>query len=843
MKKILSLLLVVIMIACAMPVFGATDTYEATNAVKVLNALDILVGDEQGNLNLNNRITRAEFATLMTRVLDVDTKAFTKETFSDVPTTHWGYNAIMNCYTLGIIKGCGDGTFKPSAYVSYDEAVKMTMCALGYELYAQSKGGWPTGYLVAANQMKVTEGVGADATRGDIAQLLYNALSTPKMEQTTYGTKEEFSILNGKNGKEYRTLLTDMDIYIATGVVGEKNVDEIEIIISTDSEDEEFEDGDVVTFNINNTDVYDYQHQAVEVYAKKNSKRDYDILCVVPSIEGESLTIYSDDIKDVDGNKVEYYVNGNKTKTIKLDENVVYDYNKTGKKGDKELIDLEDCIVTFVEHNGDNAYDRIVISHYISTKIEEVHYSKDKMTLVEGNLGFDFDDEDVTIVFVDEKGNTIDFYDFEENDVIAVLSDVDRVQKYDNYIKIVKLTNSTVYGEIEEIFTRDGKKYFVIDGNEYTNNSTISLKIGDEGTFYIGMTDCIVDFEGTTSAVDYGYILEVEKSRESFSKDLWQVKLLTYNGVKIYDLTETASNNADDLFANLNDENRVVNYKVNSQGKIRNIEVAGTPIAFEGSYREDAQMLAGKPIEDNAIIFNVCDEDADDAFASDISYLVDESEYKGYVMRDEDGYSVVILTEGKGQFEDENGFAIITKISASKDEEDNDMLKVSIVENEEEKVIYITEDSDTDYAELAASTQIGTVIAYNATANNIVTEYVIIAEMIGGELVVDEDAATKEFSKDTEFVYGYISNTSRTKVSKGEVIEISDDTTVVVTSVTNKYTYDCTGRNTKIVIGDFLAEDAYYYDEEIGEATLVFVKIVDDELVDIYTFTGRVTIE
>ena len=859
MKKLISLLLAISMIVCAMPVLGATNTEEATNAVKVLSALDILNGDENGDLKLDNKITRAEFATLITRALDVNTKA-SKVVFTDVPKSHWGYDAIMNCYTLGIIKGCGDGTFKPEAYVSYDEAVKMTMCALGYELYAQSKGGWPTGYLVAANQMKVTEGVTIAATRGDIVQLLYNALSTPKMEQTSYGTKEEFSILNGKNGKEYRTLLTDMDIYVANGVIGESSEGEVEILISEDSEDLAFDQGDEVWIEINDSDIEEYQHSNVTVYVEKSARKEYKVICVFASDEGESLTIYAEDIKDTEAYAVEYYTTGTKTKTIKIDKEATMEYNKTEFDLDvRELMNCEDCEITFIENSGDNKYDKIVISHYISARVDDVHASKDRISLDGTSLTFDFEDEDAKIILTDIDGNKLDLYDFEEDDVVAVLSDEDTLRKYSNYIKIIKLTDSCVVGEIEETFTRNGKPYIVIDGVEYVDNTYEDLGVGDMGTFYIGITNNVIDFDGSVAADNYAYILEAALSNETFSKDTWQIKLLTKYGIEIYTLTDNASRAFDEyatdalgefedkiVYADLDasNVNRIISYKVNSQGKISKFDAAGFYSDFreiDGKYNERTQMLDGIVVEDYTSIFNLTSSDVDRAFYTGIEYLSHESNYRGYALRVDGDYEVIVITDGKSQYATDNGFAIVTKVTTTKDDDDNDIYKVSVVENEESKTIYFDEESETEYSyEVNDRLPIGSVIVYNVKGN-VVNDYIVLGIVEDGELVVNEEVLAEEFDDDTEFVYGYIANEKRNKVSAGDSISISDTHYVVVTSTTNKYTYNDAGRNKVIEVGDYLAEDAYYRIDD--EVTPVFAKIVDGDLIDIYTFNKRVILE
>ena len=837
MKKLVSILLCIAMLfVCAvLPVSAATTNENANYAVTVLNSLDILIGDETGDLALNRKITRAEFATILTRVLDINANEASIE-FTDVERTHWAYDSIAACTNLNIINGCGDNTFKPDSYVSYEEAIKMIMCALGYEPLAAAKGGWPTGYLVAANQAKVLEGVSAKATREDIAQLVYNALSTPKMSQISYGSDEEFSILDGKNGRDYETLLTDRDIYIVTGIVGETTEDEIEISITENSKDFEFYEDTKEDFIINGSNIEDYEHNSVTAYVEKTKRKTYKIICVLNSEFGNLITINSDNIKDIEDNKVEYYVDDVRTKVIKLDKDFTMEKNKSVFDG--SLKDLEDCEITFIENTGNNYYDKVIISKYVSARVDAVYPEKDRISIDGASLTFDFEDENTKIVLIDIDGNVLDLYDFEEDDVVAILSDNNIFNKYDKYIKIVKLTDASIVGEVEETFVRNNKNYVVINGEEYADSSDKSLSVGDMGTFYIGITNAIVDFDGSVAANDYAYILDAEKSKETFSKDVWQVKLLTNNGIKVYTLTNNASDNFDESM------NKIITYKTNAQGKISKIEeVKGVSKEFKGEYNSKTQMIDGIVVEDYSAIFNLTSSDIDKSFCTDISYLTDESYYEGYALKVDGEYEVFVVTKGKSQYVNENGFAIVTKITSTKDNNDDEIYKVSIVENENEKTIYFNEESNTDYSTVIDSDlPIGSVIVYNAQGN-IVLDYIVLGTIEDGIFVnlIDENI-NAEFDEDVKFVYGYISNEKRNKVSAGESITISENTVVVVTNETNKYTYnDANSRNTVVEIGNFLAEDAYY--KEDNNVTPVFIKIVDGDLIDIYTFNKRVSLE
>ena len=52
-----------------------------------------------------------------------------------------------------------DTEFDPDANVTYVQAQKMLVSAIGYETYAQAQGGWPTGYKTYAASLDITKGI------------------------------------------------------------------------------------------------------------------------------------------------------------------------------------------------------------------------------------------------------------------------------------------------------------------------------------------------------------------------------------------------------------------------------------------------------------------------------------------------------------------------------------------------------------------------------------------------------------------------------------------------------------------------------------------------------------
>lgn len=207
MKNLSKVLAVVLAFAMALSMvsFAAfTDVEAGSNceqAVTVLSDLGILKGYEDGSFKPEGAITRAEFAAVVIRLLGLGETAASATNFDDVAADHWASGYIALASQQGIVNGYGDGKFGPEDPVKYNEAIKMIVAALGYTPVADANGGWPGGYQVVASQKGILAGVSgvaaADAApRGVVAQLAYNALTVPLMEQTGYGSDIKYEVVN-----------------------------------------------------------------------------------------------------------------------------------------------------------------------------------------------------------------------------------------------------------------------------------------------------------------------------------------------------------------------------------------------------------------------------------------------------------------------------------------------------------------------------------------------------------------------------------------------------------------------------------------------------------------------
>ena len=162
------------------------------DAAQVLAALDIMVGDASGSLNLDAAVTRAEFtkmavAASTSRDAVGDTVAV--KPYPDVPQTHWAAPYIKAAVDLGLVQGDLHGNFNPGRTITLAEGVTIVLRLLGYE-DADFTGVWPSGQMAQYRALDLDEGVtaGQDSAmkRRDALYLFYNLMITKNKEGTYY---------------------------------------------------------------------------------------------------------------------------------------------------------------------------------------------------------------------------------------------------------------------------------------------------------------------------------------------------------------------------------------------------------------------------------------------------------------------------------------------------------------------------------------------------------------------------------------------------------------------------------------------------------------------------------
>ena len=124
-RRISVLLAVCLTIAiCAMPVSAAFSDVPGgkwySESVDYASNAGYVAGYEDGTFRPDGLVTRAEFAVIMNRVLDLHTPAWVN--YEDVPLTTWYASAVRNCVKAGIIAGYDSKHFGPNDPVTRQQA-------------------------------------------------------------------------------------------------------------------------------------------------------------------------------------------------------------------------------------------------------------------------------------------------------------------------------------------------------------------------------------------------------------------------------------------------------------------------------------------------------------------------------------------------------------------------------------------------------------------------------------------------------------------------------------------------------------------------------------------------
>ncbi len=585
LKKVLALVVALTMVftTVAFASYPDVDTdADYAGAVELLSALKVLQGDENGNFNPDNTITRAEFAAVVCRALGLEGSAASAKgatMFNDVAADHWASGYINLASQQGIVNGKGNGIFDPEGNVTYAEAVKMLVVAIGYEPMAATKGGYPAGYLSVANSTKMTAGVAgasdAAALRSTVAMLTANALEIPVMDQTAYGSETKYEPLDDYDN--YKSLLTNLDVYKATGIISDIDAVEGEFVLTLTQESDDYAFGwansytiDLsevpAAFDIGTSNVADYLLESVDVYVQKSGRTDYVALIAVPSGVGETLTINASDLEvgTYGAAKWEYFETVDADKTTKIDvvaapvvlvNNVAVTYS-----ADDDFVATFgnlDAEIKFVENTDDKYFDIIDITIFEHAIVKEVEAAKDRIVLLDGTkVSFDEDNDEQIVKIYNAEGAEIALEDIQAGDVLAMVVGDDhegtpvRARNFEDKIAIFDLGASTVTGTLNQANEDEG--YVYIDGVQYEYVTTFvsekayedlfkngKAKLDTEGVFYLGMTGKIIGFEGVEGSTgNYAFILQGADNEAAWDP-CYQIKVLKADGsIVTYDIDD-----------------------------------------------------------------------------------------------------------------------------------------------------------------------------------------------------------------------------------------------------------------------------------------------------------------
>lgn len=518
--------------------FSDIGSSQYKEAVVTLSNLNVIDGYEDGTFKPEGTITRAEFAKMLVCVMGFgDSVYYGTPLFTDIDM--WAKNYISTAYGLGIVNGMDDYTFAPDDPVTYEQAQKMLVCALGYEENAAAKGGWPDGYISVAGELKLKNGItglanGDSAPRGAIAQLMYNALNV---------TIKEFR--NAQWEVTDKTLLNDyLNVVKLKGTlvgVADYTTDECTAKLAAYQMDVMNNSGEELVINFkdytqNVTDINKFIGNMITVYYHLDELSEEKTLIALDNetIKNVETIVRYDDIISYSGSSLSYSDSEGKRKTLKINmKSVSVRYNGRPVNKDEDVtlgghsFSLEEALSEWLTPEGDNfiygdvkftdsgsdgvidliqIYDYETIVAYQAPKTSDYRIT-DK--LISGNyLILDPNSSDYSYT-IQKDGAQIELTAIAAGDIVLYAKSLDG-SLYTCYASSKQVSGSITTIENNYVYINKTKylKGSMCDEYISKNQSGRTLKVGVSGTFNVDTYGTVV-YGTINSAVEnlpYAYI-------------------------------------------------------------------------------------------------------------------------------------------------------------------------------------------------------------------------------------------------------------------------------------------------------------------------------------------------
>ncbi len=827
-------------------------------AARILGALGIMVGDaETGNFRPNDNILRSEMAKVSVYSVGLEevAKSATHQTrFPDVVSNHWANGPINVADQQGMVVGDDVGTFRPDDPVLFQEAVTIMVRALGYEPKASTSGGYPSGYMVVASENQMLKGItataNAPATRGDVAQLVFNSLTVNLMEQTGFGTNSSYEVVD-------ETLLYDrLNVEKAYGQItgtpettltGGSTTAEDKITIN----DKTFGEGDTLASQLLGYNVV--------YYARINRTTDEKtLIAVIPQDNKNNvLEISAGNIVsvtgDADTNKTVTYwrdsENDTSSRTASIVAKPTFIYN--GKYAETltndQLVPTSGNLI-LLDTDTNNVYDIVFVNHFTNLVVETVSSATGRVTDKYNNSSLLLDPESTTVKFVLLKdGEEIEPSDLNEWDVISYTISADK-----ELIKAYVSTES-VLGTVTQI-SKDG---FKIDNSEQTykkaSNYPDEIALRDKGRFYL-------DVEGNVAAVDktaittgtairgtYGYL--VDAAKEGSFEDVIRFRIFTVNstteiidGASKIRLNDKYGLTPDEVLAAFGKDGEVtpqlITYELNSAGKLTGLDIAvdktgtGTPnkgvftkniSAAEQIYKSASGTLGNVKVTEDTVVFDIPSDAGTDTSRYAIrnrNMFSNNTPYDIIVYDLQEDFSAraIIVTNTTGITEATSPIVLVDEIAEGQNEDFDAVDIVYGIENGQ-RVELMSSDKSVFMKSGDKKLAQGDIFQYSTNAKGEVDKITVL---------FDASAKTTEFSNnvatDLATVYG--------KVTKkfADSVNVSVNGTVRNYSTTDALVYEYNSQRQNNNVTVVTAGDIEVYEE--GNEVRLFIKISEDKVTE-----------
>ena len=564
LKRALSLGLTAAMISGLM-VMGSsaassyTDVADTDNveAIEVLKTVGIMIGDESGDFNPDQNVTRNEMAVVMANLMEYNVASY-KDTspFTDVPS--WAEPYVAACWTNGITAGYSDTIYGGSDTVTTAQAALMLMKALGYFQYASDFGSdWQLATTRQGNAIDlfdgVDSGVTAPMTRNDVAQLVLNTLEAGTVTASTDGSWSIGDIvINNNVTYNYVTSNADYAESIHKVQSTDSNTDAGRSIVELGEQlyqgDLRLREGTTDDFG-RPSRTWSYENSEIGTYA--------DTPDLTYTAKVEAGDIYKDLGlgSSVNKNNVTVYVNGVEEDDLAL---------SIRKGSDDKVGESANGVLTEVYY--DEEADTVLVAQihtYVGTVVRTVEATDNRDAYVviapEAPIGTGL----TAPISGNEQFETDEDFDDEAYVLYTYSESADEIKS----VQLAEEVTGTVTRAENDRQNEEDAKALTIDGTRYTD----SLMVAGEK-----LGDISVDEEYIVYLDSYGYMIYVERIDEIGDYAL----LYNIDSGSLFNSNKAALIFADGTSAIVNtaedySEVEELNYDFNGDGKVDSTDQTG----------------------------------------------------------------------------------------------------------------------------------------------------------------------------------------------------------------------------------------------------------------------------
>lgn len=565
LKKVISSVAALTMVASSVAAFAVDfpdveSTASYAQAVQELSALDVISGYDDGTFGPDKLVTRAEITKMIVDALAErsSAEASTESTkFADVSADHWAKGYINQGVANGFIAGMSDTEFDPDANVTYVQAQKMLVSAIGYETFAQAQGGWPTGYKTYAASLDITKGISGikdstELTRAQVAQMIDNAMDTPLCVIASWkpewnGTKTpNLEIRDGKEGRAYETLFTEKhDAYKVYGRVTETSktgsVDNDKVTFQVEKADN-FDDEEVKADSPVSEDMYigdskadNYLRTYSQALIQKNDDDEFTILSIAAAAANKSVTVASEDFdENKSTDEALYFFPAGTTKgstKYQLDTTNGVTIYINGVESSKSIAELRDYLdknetasvtlqkETEIGSTSTSAkYNTIMVSSYVTAIVDEVIDKTNETSVnfdtyssgIQAKMTVNKDDDNYTYSFKLD-GKEIEAKDLQQNDVLNIAYDTTGSFRESSFYDVI-VTRNVVDG-VKCTSRNDSKGEYTIGGTKYkaAEGMDIDVETSTEYSLYLDHFGRIAKADENSVSKNYGVLKNIYK--------------------------------------------------------------------------------------------------------------------------------------------------------------------------------------------------------------------------------------------------------------------------------------------------------------------------------------------